>query len=340
VGALGDTLMVTPLLRALHKIHPEAQIDLLASGLASPLLECNPHIAKIYSLRNRNWPLFLSFEKQRLIRKLRVRRYDLAFLLESAPRYRRLIERAHPYRILSFKERPFDAGQHAIVNNLRVADIPASFMADLDMELLLTAEDMTAAQTMLRGLPGPHIGIHVGWGPLGHKRNQEIRQRGWRHTKFIQLIRNILNACKGSVLITGSSQDAGDAESICRFVDNPRLRSIAGRTRIRELAAVIKRLDLLISVDSGPCHMAAALGTPLVVLWGPGRLDQTKPISSASPIRIVRHPVPCAPCQSTPRQKSCRQNICMEAITPEEVFAAAGDLLQKASYPTDRGLLR
>jgi ADP-heptose:LPS heptosyltransferase len=327
VGALGDTLMVTPLLRALHRHLPEAEIDLLASGLAAPLLELNPHIANLFSLRNRNWPLALSFEKQRLIRKLRTRQYDLAYLLEGASRYSRLVGRMHPRRILSFHETPFDGMEHAIVNNLRVAGIPAGARADLDMELPLAAEDLDAVRTWLRDLPRPRIGVHIGWGPLGRKRNQEMRLRGWSHSNFIHVIRYILKSYNGSVLLTGAVEDAKDTESICRLIDNPRLHSIAGQTRVRELAAVIKNLDLLISVDSGPCHMAAALGTPLVVLWGPGRLEQTRPISSVSPIRIVRHAVPCAPCQSTPQQKTCSSNLCMEAITPEEVFAEVQDLL-------------
>jgi heptosyltransferase-2 len=321
VGALGDMLMVTPLLRALHHRYPEAEIDVLASSLAAPLLEYNPHLKNLFSLRNRNWPLALSPEKQRLIGRLRARRYDFAVLLEVAPRYRRLLTHVRPRRIASFSEVPFDAAQHAIVNNLRVAGIQAGPAEDLDMELPLTAGELATAELMLQDLPKPRIGVHIGWGPLGRKKRQDQRLRGWGHSNFIQLIGSILERHSGSVLLTGSPQDAKDTEPICRLHANQRLRSIAGRTRVRELAAVIKKLDLLVSVDSGPCHMAAALGTPLVVLWGPGRLEQTRPVSSFSQIRIVRHQVPCAPCQSTPRQKACRQNICMEEITPEEVFA-------------------
>jgi len=321
VGALGDMLMVTPLLRALHHRYAEAEIDLLASSLAAPLLEFNPHLKNLFSLRNRNWPLVLSPEKQRLIERLRARQYDLAVLLEEAPHYRRLIQRVLPRRIASFSEAPFDAAQHAIVNNLRVAGLQAGPAEDLDMELPLTADELATAERMLQDLPKPRIGVHIGWGPLGRKKRQEQRLRGWGHSNFVQLISSILERYSGSVLLTGSSQDAKDTEPICRLLANQRLRSIAGRTHVRELAAVIKKLDLLVSVDSGPCHMAAALGTPLVVLWGPGRLEQTRPISSIAPIRIVRHQVPCAPCQSTPMQKACRQNICMEGITPGEVFA-------------------
>jgi heptosyltransferase II len=327
VGALGDTLMVTPLIRALHKCYPVAELDMLVSSLAEPLVEYNPHLSTIFPLRARNWPLSLSIEKRRLIRRLRNRTYDWTILLESAPRYRQLVEHAHSRRLSSFKEFPFDAGRHAIENNLLVAGISIETAQDLDMELPLADAGLTAAEQMIGDLPQPRIGMHIGWGPLGRKKQQENRLRGWSHTNFVTLIRKVLDNSKGSVVLTGSPQDAEDTQQVCRLLSDRRVRSVAGKTHVRELAAVIKSLNLLVSVDSGPCHMAAALGTPLVVLWGPGRLEQTRPVSSVSPVRIVRHPIPCAPCQSTLMQKSCRRNICMESITPDEVFAEVQELL-------------
>ncbi len=326
--------MVTPLLRLMHRRYPKAEIDLLVSSLAAPLLKFNRHFTNLFSLCGRNLPIVLSPEKIRLIRQLRARRYDLALLFESAPRYRRLVERIGSRAIRSFREAGFDARKHVIRNFLDAAGIQTDQTKDFDMELPLSANDNAFAERILRGLPRPLIGIHVGWGPLGQKKNQEARLRGWNHLNFVQVIHQILGHTDGSVILTGSPEDVEDTQRIRRLVANPRLQSIAGQTQIRELASVIKHLDLLVSVDSGPSHMAAALGTPLVVLWGSGWLDQTRPISSTAPIRIVHHSVPCAPCQITPLQKSCRRNICMEAITPDEVFAEIMELLpQHAGRP-------
>jgi ADP-heptose:LPS heptosyltransferase len=327
VGALGDTLMVTPLLRLLHKQRLHVEIDLLCSDLAAPLLELSPYVSRLFRLRGRNMPLPLSLEKRRLVRQLRNRKYEIALLLESAPRYRTLLERAQPRQIRGFAEVPFDPGFHAIVNNLRVAGFHDPSAEDLNMDLPLAEADEAAAERILESLPRPRIGMHIGWGPLGRKHDQSSRLRGWSQTNFNQLIQRLLQHNIGSVVLTGSPEDAPDTRILCKQIPDGRVRSIAGRTQIRELAAVVKKMDLLISVDSGPCHMAAALGTPLVVLWGPGRLEQTRPISTFSPVRIVRHPVPCAPCQSTPLQKSCRRNLCMESISPEEVFREARSLL-------------
>ncbi len=327
VGALGDTLMVTPLLRHLRARHPETELDFLCSALAAPLLELNPHVSNLFPLRARNVPWFFSVEKRRLANRLRTRNYDLAILLESAPRYRSLLEHARPRRIRSFAETAFDPGLHAIVNNLRAAGIDGVGAGDLDMDLALSPADAQAAARLLEGVVRPRIGVHIGWGPQGRKKNQPQRLRGWALDNFVEVIRRISIRGGAGVVLTGSAEDARDTEAVCRALAGDRVRSIAGKTAVRELAAVVKRLDLLISVDSGPCHMAAALGTPLVVLWGPGRLEQTRPVSSCTPIRVLRHDVPCAPCQSTPLQKTCRRNLCMEQIRPEEVIAAAQALL-------------
>ena len=327
VGALGDTLMVTPLLRLLRQCHARTEIDFFCSELAVPLLELNPYLTGIFGLRGRNMPLALSLEKRRLVRQFRARDYDLAILLESAPRYRMLLQHARLRQIRSFAEIPFVAGLHAIVNNLNVAGIQDYQGKNLNMDLPLAAADLEAADRILAGIPMPLVGVHIGWGPQGRKRRQAERLRGWHLGNFVRLIRMILDQTPASIVLTGSGEDVRHTEFIRRQMPAGRVHSIAGRTKVRELAAVIKKLDLLVSVDSGPCHMAAALGTPLVVLWGPGRLEQTRPVSTLAPIKILRHEVPCAPCQSTPLQKSCKRNLCMELISPEEVYAAVQEQL-------------
>jgi ADP-heptose:LPS heptosyltransferase len=127
-------------------------------------------------------------------------------------------------------------------------------------------------------------------------------------------------------VFTGSAGDRELADRIAGNLPEGTVRQLAGRTTVRQLAAVIRRTTLFVSVDSGPAHVAAAVGTPLVVLWGPGILDQTRPISTRSPVRIVRHPVHCAPCYGTPLMKTCRENICMQSITPAQALAAIDDL--------------
>jgi len=324
-GALGDTLMMTPVLRGLRDRFPEAEVDVLASELARSLLERTPSLGRLFSLKWRNLPYWVSPEKRRIVRELSRRRYDFAVLLERAPRYRELLERAGVSSIRSFRETPFDPRSHAIRNNLRAAGLDDD-RATHDMEVFLSSSDRDrAAELVGGGLLGggaageASVGLHLGYGPRAKKRDQSARLKGWPLGSFIALARELVLR-ERRLVFTGSREDRADVgEVVSALPSSAKVLNLAGRTSVRELAAVIERLDLLVSVDSGPAHLAAALGTPLVVLWGPAILEQVRPMSSRSPVSVLRHPPPCAPCYETPLMKTCSRNVCMEAITPAEV---------------------
>jgi heptosyltransferase-2 len=336
-GALGDTLMATPVVRALAARYPGAAIDFLCAAGAAPLLEGNPAVARILPLRHRNVPWFLSPEKRRLVRGLRQAGYELAVLLESAGRFHDLLRHAGIRHVRSFRDIQFDPMLHSAANNLRVAgfDDWRAVPGGLDMDLFLSAEEEAAAGELLE-IRNPqstirnYVGLHTGWGPRGKKaRNQGERLKGWGVDNFMELGR--LLAARGHYLVlTGSEEDRSEAETIAGGLPGGGCAVLAGRTSVRQLAAVIRRLDLFVSVDTGPAHMAAALGTPLVVLWGPSKLHQVAPISSRSPVRIVRHPVFCAPCYDTPMMETCRRNICMESISPPRVLREMEGLFETA----------
>jgi heptosyltransferase II len=326
VGALGDTLMVTPTVRALKSKYPEAEIDFLCSESAAPLLELNPFITHLYRIRRRNWPYAISPEKRRLARRLNARNYNLSLLYETAPRYHRLLEHAGIQRIGGFSEIAFDPAKHCIVNYLTAAGFSESAPADHRMDLPLAPEDESAAERLIGHIKTPRIGLHLGYGPRGKKKNQSDRLKGWGRENFLRLSRMLVDH-GANLVFTGSKEDRSDIEYICRQLPQNRICSTAGRTRVRELAAVQKKMDLFVSVDTGPAHMAAAVGVPLLVLWGPAIFEQVHPIAPASPIQILRAPQPCAPCYGTPRKDSCRRNLCMEGISPDSVMEAAEGLI-------------
>ncbi len=326
-GALGDTLMITPLIRRLHEDQPNREIDLLCSSGGAALLRGNKYVSRIYTLRNRNLPYLLSAEKRALVKQIRSNGYDFAIVLESAPRYRELLQRAGIGEIRGFLETPFEPAQHSVLNNLRAGGFSVSEGNSLDLDLTLSSVSVEAAARLLRSLPNPKIGIHPGYGPSSKKSGQTDRLRGWKTGNFAQIAREL--ASQGaSIVLTGSREDRPICEQIATSLPRDRVCILAGETSIEQLSAVIQNLDLLISVDSGPAHIAAAVGTPLVVLWGPGILNQTGPLSSTTPIQVLNARVPCAPCYGTERMKQCRNNICMEQIHPDSVVAAALFLLK------------
>jgi ADP-heptose:LPS heptosyltransferase len=332
-GALGDTLMATPVLPALAERYPAAAIDVLASAAAAPLLAGHPRLERVLQLRWRNLPYAMSLEKPALVRRLRAASYDLAIVLEHAARYYDLVRRARPRRIAGFLETPFDPALSSAANNLRAAGFDDWASRPLAPEVFLEERDREEARAVVNRSQLPLIGLHAGYGPIGRsKRNQDVRQRGWKLENFIDLGRDL--AARGmSIVLTGSAGDRPAVEQIARGLPAGSFVNAAGRLGVRGLAAAIGMMDAFVSVDSGPAHIAAAVGTPLVVLWGPGILEQTRPIGARAPVVVVRHPPPCAPCYGTPLMRTCPRNVCMEAIAPEEVLRATLVMLQSSPPP-------
>lgn len=342
VGALGDTLMATPVATALRQVEPSCVVDFLCSAAGASLLKGNPSIRRVHTLRARNVPYWISPEKRRLAKRLERERYRFAVLLESAPAYRTLLEKAQMGEIRSFRENPFDPSLHSAANNLRAAGLDWRRF-QLAPRLAPNDDDRATAKSLLRGLKPPWVGLHGGYGTAAKKKNQMNRLKGWSAERFAELARSLLES-DVSLVLTGSRGDRREALQIAAGLPAERVRVLAGRTEVGELAAILERLRLFISVDSGPAHLAAAVGTPLIVLWGPAKLAQVRPLPHAAPVVVVRKPVPCAPCYDTPAMKSCRANICMQSIQAAEVareafkiLGAAGD--GQAAGPWELGSL-
>lgn len=320
-GALGDTLMATPVVPALAERYPGAVIDFLASASAAPMVEGIAEIRQVLVLRQRNLPYWLSLEKLRLAARLRRARYDLAVVLEQAPRYYDLLARARIDTITGFRDRPFDPALHSIANNLRAAGFDDYATRSWRM-LIAPADDPRGIARRLREHhAGPLVGFHVGYGPARRKKNQERRLRGWAAENFGAVGAQLIEQ-GATIVLNGAPEDQAAVTRVASLLPKERVVDLTGTLTLRESIALIRHLDVLVSVDSGPAHIAAAVGTPLVVLWGPGILEQTRPVSSGGPVDVIREPVPCAPCYGTPLMKSCRRNICMEGIVPARVIAS------------------
>ena len=126
----------------------------------------------------------------------------------------------------------------------------------------------------------PRIGVHLGAEYGGSKR--------WPVSRVIELCRGLQEAGDIPVLL-GAPGDAADAARVTAAVP---MASLVGRDRAELLTAVTSEMDALVSGDTGLAHLAAALGTPVVTLFGPTDPARTAPRGSL----VVRHPVPCSPC--------------------------------------------
>jgi ADP-heptose:LPS heptosyltransferase len=129
------------------------------------------------------------------------------------------------------------------------------------------------------------------------------------------------------VTTSGSRIEARWVERIRTACAHPPLH--VARPGLRTLAALAAEADVVVTVDTGPLHMATAVGTPLVGLYGPSPVAFTGPWAPDSPFAVLRRDLPCAPCQG--KSVVCQRNVCMEEITPSDVLATARRLLAARS---------
>jgi ADP-heptose:LPS heptosyltransferase len=337
-GAIGDTLMVTPLLRAVRRTFPRACLAFLCSQRAFDVLRHNPHLNAIIPLAYRHLPAWLSKEKRRTARQLRDLKLDWAVVLESHPGLLDFARRARAARLIAygvlpqidgFERAQFDPHKHSIENHLRAAQPLDVQPAGLEMELYYPSRlDEVVRQRLTRvGIQENDlvVGVHPGWGGRRHSLHQ-TRLRSWPADRFAAVIRWLVERAGSRVVLTGSS---GDRRLTGLIASRSAVRclNLAGELSLLEMAALIRRLNCYLTVDSGPAHMAAALGTPLVTLWGPGIFEQTSPSAGRGPVTIINHRVHCSPCYGTPLMKSCQDNICMKQIEVGEVQEAIERML-------------
>jgi heptosyltransferase-2 len=153
----------------------------------------------------------------------------------------------------------------------------------------------------------PRIGVHLGaaYGPA----------KVWARDQIVEFCRHAPGRGVVPVLL-GAPSDADAAVDVQREV---RAASLVGRDGPDLLLAVLTEIDVLVAGDTGVAHLAAALGTPVVVLFGPTDPALTAPLGS---VAVMRHPVPCAPCsyRTCPIDHPCMRGIQAEAVG-EEIHA-------------------
>jgi len=123
------------------------------------------------------------------------------------------------------------------------------------------------------------------------------------------------------VVITGTSQDLPYADLLVSSLKSAKIINACGKTSVNELAALIKKCDVFISADSSPLHIASAVGTPFIALFGP--TDARRHLPPGKNYIVINKGLDCQPCYKT----KCRTKRCMTEITPEEVLAAIDKLL-------------
>ncbi len=200
----------------------------------------------------------------------------------------------------------------AMVNFLGVdIDTPVSYRLPINA---LNRERSYESLTLLEKLPGagPVIAIHPGSSP-------KTAYKRWHQNGYIGLVNALVEKLDARVMLTWGPGERETVELIAGHVRVP--VAVAKKTSsLLDLAAIFAACDLYIGGDTGPSHIAVAMQTPVVVIFGPTHPQVNAPYGA--PYRLVRYPLSCSPC----RKRSCKTRLCLEAIGWRRVLVEVEDL--------------
>ncbi len=324
---VGDMVLAQSLFRLLEQRHPQLQLDVLAPAWTAPLLARMPEVDAAIPLPFRHGELMLG-ERVRIGRRLRARGYDQAIVLPNTlksavmplaarvPRrtgYRgewrygllndvRSLDRVKLYRTV---DRFVALGLEP--NEPPPAEIPAP-------HLVVKAQDVERALTRL-GIPKPTrsvLGLCPGaeYGPA----------KRWPIEYYAEVARERL-ARGWDVWLFGSERDATVTGELNRLVDRG-CRDLAGRTTLGEAIDLLSLADAVVSNDSGLMHVAAALGRPLVAIFGSSDPRHTPPLGARA--EVVYLGLSCSPCFE--RECPLGHLRCLYDIAPERTLSALNEV--------------
>ena len=323
----GETLFVTPFLRALHLQQPGALLTTLGRPACREILLHHPAVHELLDLDGSGpgagW---------RALQAVRRRRFDSAYILRrslsrtallamAGVRERIGFENSKSGWLLTRRVAPAREPVHKALSYLPLlgGDIPAPSAASFDYTV--SEEERAQARRLLEpAVPaGARLVILHPGANWSHKR--------WPAERFGALGEALAAAQHARVAVTGSPDDAALAASVQKAMRQPAM-VLAGRTSLRELAACLEQAALVVSNDTGILHLAAALRRPLVGLYGPTSPALTGPLGDPARITVLHHADACPqiPCLR-PEQGS--EHPGMASITVDEAYDAACKLLDR-----------
>lgn len=338
---LGSVLLATPLLRRLRRAWPEARIVFLTFDANAPLVRRLPCVDEVLVVPTGGGLLPLLAGVPRLLLDLRRRRFDLALDLEFYSRLSNLVTwgsgarrrtgffiRARWRGVLLTDPVYFNPTLpygEAVLALLRPLDLEP----DDDRRLVApvwTAQEEQQAWTRLvtRGVPAQGTVVVV-----NPNASDLCVERRWPAERFASLVSRFRErvARVDRLVFIGVESDRESVAEVLRLVDEsalPRCLDLSGRTDLLELSVLLRRSALLVTNDSGPLHLASALGVPTVSLFGPETPALYGPVGERNLVFYAGHW--CSPCLSVYNAKiaMCNgENECMRSISLEQVLESS-----------------
>lgn len=308
---LGDAIMATPALEALCKVYPEAQLTLVGSYVSIEALKHHPQCIRHYvdetKKRGNRFVNTYRFAKE-------LGTHDIAITFRN---------QLHSSLLLFWSGTPITTGRrswHSLF--LLTRSIKPAHPSHLVEQYRDIAQSLSTSPLIIEHLKlyipshrysRPTLGINPGATYGSAKR--------WYPEKFAEVARAY--ADRYDIILFGGPNEIGMAKDIEARLNGINITNLAGKTSVQELCSFIGGLDIFITNDSGPMHIAAAYQVPTIAIFGPTRHMETSQWMNEKSI-IVRHDMKCAPCMK--RECPLGHHECMKSITSDEVIKAVKKL--------------
>jgi len=281
LGGIGDVLMCTAALRLLRKKFPNARIEVIAHSWSAQILNGNSFIDEI---------VFNPENSLEFVSLLKKRKYDLAVILEIFQENIYAYLAGIPYRIGYnidgediFLNKSLKLGKETnyINYSLNVINLikKSPYKESPSLDLYLSKSDIQFSEKLLKPFKGKVIiGINAGGGV-----NPWVKSPGkrWPAERYTQLIETL--ASKNRIFILfGDKNDSLISDKIKSLLNKAKVVDFSGKTSIKEAAAIIKKCKLFITNDSALMHVASAMNTPTISLFGPTNPKRLAPLNKNS----------------------------------------------------------
>jgi heptosyltransferase II len=334
---VGDAVMTVPALRALRQLLPEAHITLATRSFAKGIFAGAGFIDDLL-VYDQGTSLFGRVLAQ--ARQWRSRRFDLAILFPNSfeaaviarlgkadlrigyasegrglllshaldlPAWRDARHESFYYLNIIAELEKLLRGQSAILEQEPVIDLSVSKDRQADAIAFLHEQGVREGRPLIAVCPG----------------SINSRAKRWPAERYAALADRLIDELGADVILIGSADELDVSEEVSGQMRRQPIL-LTGKTDLPGAVAVLNEVDLLVTNDTGPAHIAAALGRPTLVIFGPTNPLTTRPLSPVA--EVVRYPPDCAPCML----RDCPiDHRCMTAITPADMFERAAKVLGK-----------
>jgi len=332
---IGDLLMTHAAITRARHLWPDAQIDLAVGSWNAPLARLMPEVSRVDVLdvpwlaregTGLSWPALIT-----RARAWRTRHYDLVVNFEPDIRSNALAWLSGAAHRIGYwtggggafltTALAYEPTAHVATNAAQLLDMVAgrraSTMATRTAQLVPDAASVAAAAAVLAQVPSDHrlIGLHVAGG-------RESKQ--WHLARFAEVGRTLATEGRVTLVLTGGAGDRALVDAVRADLGDAPVVDTAGALDLPASAALLSRLTMLITGDTGPMHLASAVGTPVIALFGPSDPQRYGPLATHQ--HVLRVQLPCSPCgQVRLPPERCRGHVpdCMDGITVAAVVDAA-----------------